>query len=334
MTDDDLPDAGDMLEAMRRNTGPIEAHIEALGQDDEIPSLAIAVCTARADEAAPYLIALLERAAEGAVLTAAEETRFFCAIHILGAARVELACAPLLRFLRGPADGVTILLGDANTETLSKIVAGVFDGDAEALFDAIADLGADEFVRHSLLGAATFLTWEGRIDRARMESFLIHFFEANIAPAGDFAWAGWQQAIALLGLRDLAPRVREAIDGRLPEDYATFEHFEAMLDAAEQAPDDIGRFHRESLGYIEDPVETLSRFGWDEDADEDDLDLLADDGDFEDLEGFEDFVSASPEYGTPDEPVENPFRHVGRNDPCPCGSGKKFKRCCLDLVAT
>ena len=21
--------------------------------------------------------------------------------------------------------------------------------------------------------------------------------------------------------------------------------------------------------------------------------------------------------------------HVGRNDPCPCGSGKKFKKCCL-----
>lgn len=25
---------------------------------------------------------------------------------------------------------------------------------------------------------------------------------------------------------------------------------------------------------------------------------------------------------------------VGRNDPCPCGSGKKFKRCCLDKLAT
>jgi hypothetical protein len=22
---------------------------------------------------------------------------------------------------------------------------------------------------------------------------------------------------------------------------------------------------------------------------------------------------------------------VGRNDPCPCGSGKKYKKCCLDL---
>lgn len=25
-----------------------------------------------------------------------------------------------------------------------------------------------------------------------------------------------------------------------------------------------------------------------------------------------------------------PAPHVGRNDPCPCGSGKKFKKCCLN----
>ena len=25
------------------------------------------------------------------------------------------------------------------------------------------------------------------------------------------------------------------------------------------------------------------------------------------------------------------FRDVGRNDPCPCASGKKFKKCCLPL---
>jgi hypothetical protein len=28
-----------------------------------------------------------------------------------------------------------------------------------------------------------------------------------------------------------------------------------------------------------------------------------------------------------DEPVVVPAK-VGRNDPCPCGSGKKFKKCC------
>jgi uncharacterized protein YecA (UPF0149 family) len=30
-----------------------------------------------------------------------------------------------------------------------------------------------------------------------------------------------------------------------------------------------------------------------------------------------------------DEPYVNPIRDVGRNDPCPCGSGRKFKKCCL-----
>ena len=27
-------------------------------------------------------------------------------------------------------------------------------------------------------------------------------------------------------------------------------------------------------------------------------------------------------------PIQNETPKVGRNDPCPCGSGKKFKKCC------
>jgi preprotein translocase subunit SecA len=28
------------------------------------------------------------------------------------------------------------------------------------------------------------------------------------------------------------------------------------------------------------------------------------------------------------DPIRNAGQKVGRNDPCPCGSGKKFKKCC------
>jgi len=28
-------------------------------------------------------------------------------------------------------------------------------------------------------------------------------------------------------------------------------------------------------------------------------------------------------------PEKNPYKDVGRNDPCPCGSGRKYKKCCL-----
>ena len=29
------------------------------------------------------------------------------------------------------------------------------------------------------------------------------------------------------------------------------------------------------------------------------------------------------------EPIRNRDKKIGRNDPCPCGSGKKYKNCCL-----
>ena len=35
------------------------------------------------------------------------------------------------------------------------------------------------------------------------------------------------------------------------------------------------------------------------------------------------------EGGAPIEPIRNRGPQVGRNDPCPCGSGKKYKQCCM-----
>ncbi|HCX64941.1 MAG TPA: nucleic acid-binding protein [Eubacteriaceae bacterium] len=34
----------------------------------------------------------------------------------------------------------------------------------------------------------------------------------------------------------------------------------------------------------------------------------------------------------PDKPFEVKKEKIGRNDPCPCGSGKKYKKCCLGKV--
>jgi hypothetical protein len=39
-------------------------------------------------------------------------------------------------------------------------------------------------------------------------------------------------------------------------------------------------------------------------------------------------LRAPDEWTRPSTPFVNPKPHVGRNDPCPCGSGKKFKKCC------
>ncbi len=33
-------------------------------------------------------------------------------------------------------------------------------------------------------------------------------------------------------------------------------------------------------------------------------------------------------------PISDIKPKVGRNDPCPCGSGKKYKKCCLEKISS
>ena len=40
-------------------------------------------------------------------------------------------------------------------------------------------------------------------------------------------------------------------------------------------------------------------------------------------------VAGSQQSAKKIEPIRNAGTKVGRNDPCPCGSGKKYKNCCM-----
>ena len=54
---------------------------------------------------------------------------------------------------------------------------------------------------------------------------------------------------------------------------------------------------------------------------EDYLNLLLDVDEEEDYDDNESFY-------LPSSPVVRSEKKVGRNDPCPCNSGKKYKKCC------
>ncbi len=289
--------------------GPIEDYLHAVATERELPDFAVGICTVRIEEAAPKLRAVLLRAADADD----ESLLLFRGLHILGAARDREACQPLLRLLRRPFDEVNVLLGDTVVESLANIVTGVFDDDSDALFALIIDSSIDGFIREALFGAATFLAWERRIQRDRFREFLVRFYEERPAEDGDQAWAGWLQAIALLGLRDLVPLADNAFrEGRIPEEWIDRRQFDDDIAVAEYAPDDVDRFTQYNLGYIEDVLVSLD---WTRGTE----DVFDEDGE----------EAPWADFAYPNEPIRNPWRNVGRNDPCPCGSGKKFKKCCL-----
>ena len=292
--------------------GPIEGHLYAVATEPKLPDFAVGMCVLRIEESAPKLRAVLQRAANGEELSNDESRLLLRGLHILGGARDREACQPLLRLLRRPFRELDDLRGDAVTESLASIVTGMFDDDVDALFALIVDGSVDGFIRDALFGAATFLAWERRIQRDRFRELLVRFYEERPAEDGDQAWAGWLLAIALLGLRELVPLVDSAFrEERIPEQWIDRSEFDDELAEAERAPDDIDRFTQNNLGYIEDVLVSLDWARGTEDVFDEDGEEAP----------WTDFV--------PNEPVRNPWRHVGRNDPCPCGSGKKAKKCCL-----
>lgn len=306
-------------------TTPIAPYIEELASSAELPNFAIGLCTIRYRDSGPFLRAALERAANGTLTDRKDERLFFRGMFIIGGHRDPLGFEPLLRLLRRAQDEVEYLLGDANPAHLPRIAAGMFNGDTKSLFEAVSDLRLQDITRDSLLGAATFLTWDGRIDRMHMVAFLRRFAAEHLAPDEDLSWSGWAQAVALLGVRELEPAVQATFDrGLILPEIIERQEFIDELKRAEQAPQDIQRFKDAGLGYIDDVIVALEDWILG--------DHFTDDEDGDDGDELDDLRTSTDDpfpLNLPGRPTINPWRNVGRNDPCPCGSGKKAKWCCL-----
>jgi hypothetical protein len=196
-------------------------------------------------------------------------------------------------------------------------MAAVFDGDPQPLYDVILEPEADEFVRCRMCEALAMVTLRGELPRAEAARFLRACY-SDIEPQDEcFVWQGWQSAIAMLGLVELKPLVVEAFErGFISESWLSFQDFETDLRGAiegstppAQAKDEYtlfgGTIEELSDWYCFSPEYLASK------------------------ERRAEEREARPPLTEPGVPAVNPLRHVGRNDPCPCGSGKKFKKCCL-----
>jgi hypothetical protein len=111
---------------------------------------------------------------------------------------------------------------------------------------------------------------------------------------------------------------RAAFDGGLiHEVLLTRAEFEEVHALAREEGNPLATFEREGLAPFADAITSLAVV-------EAAIQMAAE-------EAPEDYDDGLPdeEGEGPAETVVNPTRDVGRNDPCPCGSGKKFKKCCL-----
>jgi hypothetical protein len=299
----------------RDNAPALIATLAAMENPDPV-ALGLAVMVY--DHIAPALHEVLAEFLATEQLTDPDDALLFWGLHIMAAARDQSAFPNMLRLLALPEDTLGPLLGEADITTSSQLIAGTFDGDAASLIAFIEQPELNPFIRWNSFEALAFLTFDKRIDPGETGAFLHRFYTARPLEPGDPAWYGWMVATGLLGLTGLEQQVRAAFaDELIDPTMCDVDFWETLVAAALAAPDDATRFTKEGAGYTDDIYESLSWVTWNHDDEVDEID-----------EAMED-VAPLRGWETTNQPVRNPLRDVGRNDPCPCGSGKKYKKCCL-----
>ncbi len=127
--------------------------------------------------------------------------------------------------------------------------------------------------------------------------------------------------------KELSEAVKDLFYHDMVSDYITGS-FASVLDDFNSDQDFSSAktdFFKNIFEKYQDFVETWYYYNGTDDTDDEDFD---DDFDDELNEDFKipDLFNQTSE----DRPIFNPNRNIGRNDPCPCGSGKKYKKCCMN----
>jgi hypothetical protein len=282
-----------------------------------LPRAALQQAAAHWTEVGPTLLEMLEAVAEGQELTSRADLILFFGIYLMAQVRETRAFRPLCA-IAAHSEQISDLIEDGITEDLSIILARTYDGDPAPLRRLIEDPAADEYARNAALGALAWLTAIGQIDRDETARYLRDLY-STLQPRDEcYVWVGWQRAIANLGLADLVSLVETAFDrGWIDPGVMGRDHFHENLRVVQQATDPISVFDRNMRddGRLDDVALHFSHWYA-----------------FNQKDERNPRQAAAPKPRTSTVSARPAHRNVGRNDPCPCGSGKKYKKCCLTTV--
>lgn len=233
---------------------------------------------------------------------AGEDAGFF--LVILFAIAHEKRAFPLLCQLlseRTPEEFDSVF-GDLVADCLHRILVATWDGQTPLLLKVIENEDVDEFIRSTALEALAALAVKGQLPIAEVKAFLLTLFQERPAEDESFLWVSWAEMAVMLEDAELMAHVKTLHEsGHVGEDvYGGYEEFL--------------EFHKNRKSSREEEFLCLKS-----------ADTLLDE-----LATWASFSETkTSEFDPSSEPMLNMFRHVGRNDPCPCGSGLKFKKCCL-----
>lgn len=263
------------------------------------------------EEAKPYLRAALDRTiAEDDELDEDYQLSFY-AIFFLAEFRDTESFGRIIALASLPEDTLDYLLGDAVTESLKDILYNTYDGRLNLLKDAIKNPDHYEYARIAMLDVMGQLYLDGVLDKDEWQDYLKELVW-NVDETSDVFTTFAADVICRCHLWEMLPEIRHLFDKDLIDEYICGK-YDSFIDTMFSYDKWNSTFCMPSVSA--EQLKTWAMFEQDEKQSGQEFDFL-------------DGIAKQARKNALHRPSQN--QKIGRNDPCPCGSGKKYKHCCLN----
>jgi uncharacterized protein DUF1186/SEC-C motif-containing protein len=287
----------------------------------ELPKEAIQETREHRDLMAPRLIEVLwETLAEARAGDLPEGEAHFFAIFLLTELQVEEAFPAILEVFSLPDELPMELFGDVVTDTWPRILAHFAGSRPEVLESLICGRALNEYVRAGACLSYFYLLRDGCLERDEVVGRLRQHLCQAIDCEDEQIVGYLVNQLSCFASKEAIEEIREAYRRGLV-DACMIDLEEVERDLAEGENRILRELKRCPPTGIEDTIEELRHWAT---YKEEPVPVP----DNEPLPTVPNYaLKKQPAKLTPDALGMGGVR-VGRNQPCPCGSGKKFKKCC------
>ena len=295
----------------------VEEIIENLkyNKDGKFQKESIIEARKKKEEVTEALLTELDKVANNVEKYAKEEDYFLplYAMFLLAEFKEKRAFPIITKLITKKQKAVDSLLGGITTEGLDSILASTFDGNVKCLYDIITNLKVNEYIRGNAFEALEILNKYNMITTEDIIKMIDKMLSGKLKEDDSIVISDIVVYISRNQIYDKIELVRDLynqnrVDIQMIGDY-------------DQFIDDIyGKIdYHEKKEMIEDTVTYLSWWACFNQNEED---------------KEEDFFKKIGEFVKKEKQKEQleikKTKEIGRNDLCPCGSGKKYKKCCMN----
>jgi hypothetical protein len=272
------------------------------------PREAVRKAIAQKEEILSELLNILENTKKN-IHRIEEDPRYMAHIYamfLLAQFREKRAYPLIVDIFSHPGDTSDKIAGDFITEDLSRVLASVCHGDTKLIKQLIENKNANEYVRGVGLRALLILVVNGEKTLEEVTDYYKSLFRGKLEREHSMVWNELVLCATYLCAREVYEDIKNAYEDGLVDPF-----FINLVDVDKHLSlewEEILNWLKENrhYQYIDDTISCME--WWD---------------------------CFKPKKEVNPMPLKlkkkSKRKKIGRNDPCPCGSGKKYKKCCGSL---